>query len=304
MSKLVSLKHFIHKTICIQESRIDRLLGCRDLKRRYADTFGQDPDLKTPSGFSEKVQWRKLNDRNPYFPVFADRLRCREYFKTQLGDQQANDLMPRLLWHGAASADIPFDDLQAGAILKANHGSGWNVRLEPGEIPDQKAVRRKCDAWLGKIFGQEMHEWGYRQARPLLVAEEMARQDDGGPISDLKCFVFNGKIGFLYVVQYSTGNCGLFRPDWTRLDASLHLLRGHSYGVLGDIPIPPYFSELKEVALRLGSGFDMLRVDFLVSDNRFWLGEITVYPTSGNGYFDPPAFEQEAGDMWTLPSKG
>ncbi|MGX9351025.1 ATP-grasp fold amidoligase family protein [Shimia sp. W99] len=304
MSPWNTLKYFFLRKISAVEGRIDKARGYRRLKAEYAGTFGVDPNLRDPKGFSEKVQWRKVHDRNPLFPVFTDRVKCRAYFEKRLGKARAEALTTRLLWHGRNPEDIPFDRFGEGAILKGNHGSGWSRIILPGEDCDRDEIRRQCTRWVGRTYGQEVHEWGYWGAERGIVAEELIRTEEGAHISDLKCFVFDGKLRFMYLMQYGSNKCGLFDADWNRIAATFRIRTTKPFGVLGDTPAPSYLDDLIEVAEKLGEGVDMLRIDFLVAKSRFWLCEITVYPTSGIGNFDPPEFERAAGDMWTLPKVG
>lgn len=304
MPNLIQVKRFINRAYYFVMAGAERLRGYPNLKSRYAASFGVDPDLKNPKGFSEKVQWRKLNDRNALFPVFCDKLKSRDYIASRIGAKTAQRLLPKVLWQGRNSREIPFEGLRDGAVIKANHGSGWNIILEPGSSPDKSTIWRKCDRWLSYVFGWQRHEWGYGLVKPRLLAEELVRQDDGGHISDIKCFVFDGKPEFLYLVQYSTRNCGVFSCDWIRLNVTFHIDHISPYGKLGPVSPPVYLQEMIEVAQKLGAGVDMVRVDFLASESRFWIGEITVYPTSGIGYFEPASFERAAGDMWVLPNTG
>jgi len=55
------------------------------------------------------------------------------------------------------------------------------------------------------------------------------------------------------------------------------------------------------VARRLSQGIDFVRVDLYDLDDRVVFGEMTLYPASGRGGFDPPSFGRAVGDMWRLP---
>ena len=45
-----------------------RLLDTKGVSFTEYDV-GRDPDLRRPRGFSEKILWRKIHDRNPLFPL-------------------------------------------------------------------------------------------------------------------------------------------------------------------------------------------------------------------------------------------
>lgn len=281
---------------------LDRARGYPDLKRRYRRAFFSDPDLEAPKGFSEKIQWRKLNDRNPLFPVLADKLRCRDFVADRLGKDRAAELLPRLTWSGEAARDIPFEQLRAGAALKANHGSSWNLFLRPGEELDRQMIRRTCDRWLNSVFGVDLHEWAYAPIQPRLLAEELLHGSDGRTIMDLKVYVFDGKVALFHLRDNDSGARGLFLPDWSRAPATIHLSHNETDNDIGQPSRPPFLDDLVSVAGTLCTGFDMIRMDFLLSDTRFWIGEMTLYPASGAGFFAPETFEMEMGAKWRLPA--
>lgn len=297
------LLFWLERKRCRLVAWVDGVLGYRDLRRQYREAFFRDPDLVNPMGFSEKIQWRKLNDRNPLFPLITDKLCCRDFVSDRLGPERAGELLPALIWSGSEADAIPFERLKQGAVLKANHGSSWNVVLAPGAPINEHGIRQKCELWLNSVFGVTMHEWAYSEIPPRLIAEELLAREGGRKIADLKAYVFDGKIALFHYIDNETGLRGLFLPDWQKAKATVHLVHGEADCDIGLMPRPPYLGALTEVAEKLCAGFDMIRMDFLVSDTRFWIGEMTLYPASGYGFFAPEAFEQEMGAKWRLPSE-
>ena len=69
-------------------------------------------------------------------------------------------------------------------------------------------------------------------------------------------------------------------------------------------PSPPNLDRMLEIAARLGQPFDFMRVDLYDDDGVLKFGELTPYPCSGLGRFDPASFDTELGKAWTLPTLG
>ena len=58
-----------------------------------------------------------------------------------------------------------------------------------------------------------------------------------------------------------------------------------------------------DVAERLAAPFDFVRVDLYALEERIVFGELTIYPASGHGEFDPPEYGRIIGDLWTVPGR-
>lgn len=80
------------------------------------------PLLATPRGVSELVQWRKIFDRNPMFPVLADKLKVKEWARQQLSELRAAEV----LWTGTRAAGLPDEFLRPDVVIKTNHGTSTN----------------------------------------------------------------------------------------------------------------------------------------------------------------------------------
>jgi hypothetical protein len=65
-----------------------------------------------------------------------------------------------------------------------------------------------------------------------------------------------------------------------------------------EVPLPAGFPRMRELAERLASGFDFVRVDLYALGDRIVVGELTHYPTGGNKSFDPPEWDARLGALW------
>lgn len=92
------------------------------LARLYHDKLGAWPDLGHPSGFNERILFKMPHDRRPMLTLFSDK-RVRDYVR-----KAAPALaLPTLYWWSPRADNLPFDELPDEFVLKANHGSGWNL---------------------------------------------------------------------------------------------------------------------------------------------------------------------------------
>lgn len=68
-----------------------------------------------------------------------------------------------------------------------------------------------------------------------------------------------------------------------------------------EIPKPITFENMKRAAAILSKGIPFLRVDFYEVNGKMYFGELTFYPASGFGEFEPEAWNKVLGDMIELP---
>lgn len=253
------------------------------------------PHFGRPVTFSDKINWRILNDRRPLLAWTCDKLAMKQYALTQVPDGLA---VPRTIWSGPDVRDLAAADLPEHWVLKPNHRSSGLVYFGTGQ-PDLRELAAVTATWLEPFEARRLREWAYSQARPILLAEELMGTP-GTPPPDYKFYVFDGTVGVveLHTDRYARHQARLYRPDWSPLDVVV-------VAELAPVaPQPPNLDRMLEIAARLGRPFDFMRVDLYDDDDVIKFGELTPYPSSGLGRFDPASFDTELGKAWTLPALG
>jgi hypothetical protein len=260
-------------------------------RARYARCHQREPRLFSPGRYTEKIQWRKLFDANPLFPILSDKLAVRDFIAARAG---AEFLVP-LLWSGT---DIPFDALTPPYVLKSSHASG-QVIIVPAPPADQDAIRAEAAAWLADDYGARQFEPAYRSVPRRLLAETMLTLPGGAPPEEIRLFVFGGKAKVINTVFVEAGevrNGAFHLPDWTRLD--WHFTRKLDRAFLP----PARLADMLAIAEKLGAGIDHVRVDIYDCGARIYVGEITLYSWSGLAPFHPDSADLALGAFWPLPN--
>ena len=245
---------------------------------RYRVRQGRWADIARPGRYSELIQWRKVFDRNPLFPVFADKLAAKEWVAARWPDLR----IPEVVWIGERYQDVPDDCLSPDFAIKLNNGSSTNFfpHRQGTSRADFNSVARSWFAapilqWLRRVSRQE---WAYAPVRPKVFVERRIVDE---PLVDINIRVSNGKATMASCATgFKTGNdrLGFFWPDgqpaagagssrWVALDSTFR--------------VPSRYREAIEIAELISEGIDYLRVDFLSAGDRLFVGEITVYPASG-----------------------
>ena len=280
----------------------DRLL----VQLGYYRSFGRFPNLRKPKTFTEKIQRRKLFDRNALLPVLQDKYRVRSYVAERVGRQY---LVP-LFYVTENPDDIDLNALPDDFVLKANHGCGWNLFFTDKSGLDVNAVRGTMKYWMSSNFYNRTREWAYRDIPPLVMAEEFLHDNGEFPYpSDFKIACFDGEPRYLVVFKGRTTSgfqAGRFRI------AGNELIPADVTAVVGrnrHIPLTESMlefpkgvvEEMLEIASCLSERMDHLRVDLYLIGEKIFFGEMTLYYGSGFMCFEPKDFDLEMGSWWKQP---
>ena len=269
------------------------------LKEHFQERTGYELDLENPLSLNQKINWKKIFDRNPLLPVVADKYLVREYLKQILGEDNADKLLIPLLYVTENPATIPFDDLPGEYIIKANHGSRMNIIVERNTPVSRQQIITQCRDWLIRRYGQRKHEWAYKKIKPKIIIEELIRTESGEIPEEYKFHIMNGKCQFIEVNsgRYTHKRKSSFDRNWNFLDISD---KTGKWDKGGFVQKPDNLDEMVELAENLGSPFDYIRVDLYSVNGRIFFGELTNYPQSGEYAFDPLSFDFELGSKWEL----
>ncbi len=278
----------------------------------YNIAFGRLPNYVNPRTYTEKVQWRKIFDRNPELATWCDKLAGRELAKKRA----PGILLPKLLWSGTDPDAIPLSKLTPPYVIKANNRSSALVFVRGDEDLDEPRIRSICRGWMqAPTHRRRVYEWGYGHVATKIFIEEFLSRPGGleSP-PDLKVWVFSGKVRYLYYRDGLEGRAAVFTPEWEqyewdrwgRMDA---VRRIHHHA---DVPAPRDLAAIIEAAEQIAAGLDHLRVDLYEIDGAIYFGEGTVYPSSGHRMWihhdaicdpDPPDdIDREFSAYWDLPA--
>ena len=254
----------------------------------YLLSFRRRGDFENPKRFSEKVNWRILNDRSPELAWTCDKLAMKE----RVRELAPGIRVPRVLWSGTDVAEFASMDLPERWVLKPNHGS-YKVHIGTGR-PDLEDLKRVTAHWLEPWQDKVLGEWAYSLARRAIYAEEWL----GGAESptDYKVFVFDGEPLYVETVhnRYSNHTERFYTADWQALDV-------RTDGVLAPVlPRPANLDRLLGHAAAIGRGFGFMRVDLYDIDGEVWFGETSPYPDGGLEPWHPDSFDLTLGDAWRI----
>ncbi|URW74859.1 hypothetical protein M9980_09800 [Sphingomonas donggukensis] len=231
--------------------------------------------------FTELVQWRKLNDRNPSMPGLIDKVAVKAFVSDRIG---AEWITPTL-WHGSLLPDTP--PWPHPFVVKSRHGCNQR-RFVLSDATDWTEVRRAGARWVWSPYGRWLDEWGYADVPRGILVEPFIGTAGVLPI-DYKLYVFHGHVAAIQVHldRARDHRWLLMDRDWLRLSRSADTP-----------PRPARLGAMIAAAEQLGIGFDFVRIDFYDIDPHPRFGEMTFYPGSGLDPFDPLDLDDWLGRLW------
>ena len=274
----------------------------------YYYHFHRFANLRHPKTFNEKLQWLKLNDRNPKYITMVDKYAVKEFVAGIIGEEF---IIPTLgVWNNPD--DIDFDLLPNKFVLKWNHDSGSVVICRDKETFDKEAAIKKLrhgQHFNGFWYGRE---WPYKGVEPCIIAEKLLEvncetRDDKinnkrPDLVDYKLMCFNGKVKCCFTCTGRFSSEGLrvtfYDDNWEIMPFTRSHPREKE-----PCQRPSSYKKMAWAAEQLSKNIPFARIDFYEVDGQPFFGEITLYPGSGLEAFQPNSWDRIMGEWMELPQK-
>ena len=270
------------------------------LKLQYRLKTGRKLDLKHPKRFTEKLQWYKLNYKNPVLIQCVDKYDVREYIKSKgLGDI----LIPCYGIY-CTPDDIDWSSLPNQFVMKDTLGGGGSsvILVKDKSKANLDDLKRRAAEWtaINAHEKSDGREWPYYSGKDhRIIIEEYVDSEQSCGLLDYKFFCFGGKTEFLYVMgERKVGErvkVRLMNRDFTQLP----VLRVGDED-LGWVEKPANYDKMLAIAEKLSSDFPHVRVDLYNVDGKILFGELTFYNASGYMLYDPDSFDLEMGKKFPI----
>lgn len=275
------------------------------IQLQYRIKLHKKLNLKNPQRFTEKLQWYKLNYRDPLMQKCVDKYDVREYVK-ECGLESI--LIPVIGVYDLAD-ELNFDELPDKFVMKDTLGGGGNSVIicnSKSEL-DIASVKSVLDRWVksSTSYRQGGREWVYGGKKHRIIIEELlpSRIEDGGLI-DYKFFCFNGIPTYTYVItDREVGRGAEFGIYESETFKKINAIRVDERPPVRKIHKPKMYDEMMNVAKILSKPFPEVRVDLYCVEDKIYFGELTFFDGSGYMSFEPDQFDIEMGKKFILPNK-
>ncbi|WP_372621837.1 ATP-grasp fold amidoligase family protein [Falsiroseomonas sp.] len=269
-----------------------------ELTRRFRAANGRAPRLDPPETYNDHMLARILDERDPRFPTFCDKLAMRELVRRELGE--AFVVPPLGVWRDPG--EIEWDALPERFVLKATHGSGYYAVVRGAADRDPARLAAKARGWLANDYFDTALEWGYRGLPRRLLAEPLLTAPDGGELLEAEAYVFGGHVALLRVLRGTKGRVER-RERW--FDRAGEPVEMKLVCPIGPVALAPAdFAQVVSAAEAFAAGFAHLRVDFAICAEGVKVNEVTAYSLAANGAFVPQSWDARLGRMWSAAARG
>lgn len=260
------------------------------LKRKFKVCMGKELNLVEPKTFNEKLQWLKLNNRNPDYTNFVDKYLVKDIVSKKIGSEY---IIPTIgVWSN--ETEIKFKDLPNEFVLKCTHDSGGVIVCTDKQKFDIESAKKQLRMSLRRDFYLKGREWPYKNVTRRIIAEKYMGKD----MNDYKFMCFDGKVRCSFVCTERNSN-GLkvtfFDNDWNKLPFERHYPKSEK-----KIIRPRNFDKMIELAEILSKDIPFVRVDFYEVDGKVYFGELTFFPGNGFEEFSPETADYELGNWINL----
>lgn len=266
------------------------------IKIQYRIKTGRKLNLKNPKRFSEKLQWYKLNYRNPLMTICADKYKVREYLESKKLSYILNEL------YGVYDSveEIEFEKLPNKFILKTTNGSKTNIICKDKEKLNIEQTKKVLNEYLNRKGKSAGREWAYDNIEPKIVCEKLLDMNSYGDLPDYKFFCFNGKVYFSYIIidrfLPAGEKLGIFDLEGKQLP----YYRCDVDKLSTKVKIPESYKEMIKIATKIAKDFPHVRVDFYDQNGKIVFGELTFYDGSGYMKYSPDSFDFDIGEKFEI----
>lgn len=264
------------------------------IKIQYRLRTGNKLNLDNPVYYNEKIQWIKLNYREPILNKLVDKYTVREFVKERIGNEY---LIPI---YGVFNSidEVDFDKLPNEFVMKLTNGSGFNYLCTNKTSDEENKIRSRFKKWIKVDFYSLGREWAYKNVKNRILCEKFLEDRSNTELKDYKIFCFNGVPKFIQVdyCRFSNHKRNLYTPEWKYMPESIE----YESDPNAEIQKPLRLNEMLRCAKELSRGFPHVRVDFYYLEDKIYFGELTFYHGAGYLEYKPKEFEKQMGEWLDL----
>ena len=222
----------------------------------------------------DKINWLIIHDTNSLKGKCADKILIHKYSRKILG----KDICNKILRIYNNIEDINISKLPNKFVIKANHGSGYNIIVNDKKRFDLINAKKKLNKWMNINYGKYSTEFHYSFINKKIFIEEFI----GNNLKNYKFLCYNGNPEYVYVSikEGKKKYRNFYDMKWNFL--SFHCLsEPHPTYIYSK---PKLFDKMKIYAKKLSNNFKFVRVDlYELKNNEIRLGELTFSPM--NSFF-------------------
>lgn len=242
-------------------------------------------------GFSTKIKEMKYTLSDNLHTICADKLKMKDFCANILGSTEYT--VPTL---GVYNNINDINKELSNVIVKCNHGSMMN-KIFNDKISNNLSALNILDKFMNTDYSSKFGEMQYKNIERKLIVEPLLKN-----VKDIKVYTTSSEI---LTIQYNdfTSNKRFFYDAYGNYIKDLDLI-GNAFTKSNKSEetkdIKDIYKKIIPLVKKIQPLFNFVRIDFLVSNNEIYIGELTFTPFAGNKKFCGD-YDRIFGDKIFLP---
>jgi len=270
------------------------------IRRTFRHRVGYSLNLDNPKTFNEKLQWLKLNNRNPAYTRMVDKVAAKDFVASIIGRDY---IIPTLAVYDRVE-DIDLEMLPNKFVLKSTHDSGGVIVCTDKTRFDVAGAKKMMSRKLRHSYYLQGREYPYKNVRRRILAETYLEDDNGHGLRDYKFLCYHGVCRNLYVCTGRNND----KPHFDYFDRQWNHMPFECHGT-NAAPCPERpenLNEMIDIAERIAHVVNspFVRIDLYNVNGKIYFGEITFFSFNGMEPFKPLEWDYVLGDMIRLDTLG
>ena len=267
------------------------------ISRKFKKRLGYEINFnEEPKTFNQKIQFRKLYDKNPLYSICADKYAVRKFVKKRIGEEY---LIPIYLETNKLTKE-QWEKLEAPFVIKPNHDSGTVEIIKDKTKVNRDKILNDINRFLKIDYGKVSLEKYYSDIKDRKIVVEKFLKEN---IEDFKFHVFNLKEETKIFIQidrdrFSGHKRNIYDENLNKID--MKFVKNYEFF---DKDIKEEISKetlekMKKIVKELSRDFEYSRIDLYNVDGKIYFGEITFCPEGGFGDINPIDWDYKFGSYW------
>ena len=263
----------------------------------YKNRCGYSFDLDHPETFPEKIQWYKSRFYQKDLNRYVDKYLFKDFIEEKLGPGYTIPCFGS--WTNLDDFRSAWDSLPEKFCLKSNANSdGIYIKIIEKSKTDLDSLMGELIDWLSPLnLLINSYCSAYHKVVPRILAEEYV-ENVKDQLYDYKFYCFRGVphcvCASMNHFTDDTYPITYYDLEWNKLDIRSGVHKND------DIPEPPHFSEMIDIAAKLSTDVPFVRVDFFDTNEKLYVAEMTFYPGGGFFSYTSKAYNYEMGKLMDL----
>lgn len=236
--------------------------------------------------FFEKISYYSKN-LNKDYAIFVDKIEAKKIVKSICG----NDIhVPKLIRILNDYSDININDINTKYIIKASHGSKWNINITDQNITIDEIINKLKS--YNKIYSFDEIQYNYIPINFFIeekIIDKYLGKTGDAIVHHFWCFY--GEVKFISVLVNKNEN-DFYDTKWNLLNEKTIKIK---------ITKPTNLNKLIMISEKLSSPFEFVRMDYYFGKNNIiYFSEFTFTPCGGLNCCWNPKIDSLLSSKWFI----